>query len=563
MRREPSFLRSPVALAAVLGASLVAAPARAQVIEYMWYGQDYALFGLRIANAGDVDADGTDDVIVAETDYTGRSHKQGRVSVFSGATHALIRSHLGPQADDEFGISVTGIGDVNSDHCSDYAIGADDFSSNGLNSNGRVTVFSGKDGSVLWSVDGTSTAQHLGTVVVGIDDVDGDKKPDLLIGDMWNSKAYVYSSNGTLIYTLQGASGSFQWCTSAAACGDLDGDGVRDFVIGDPYYTPTSTFPYPGAAHAFSAKTGTELFLFAGQNGDQLGRHVAGLGDIDGDGIPDLAMSNDSAAGTGVYRGSVIVASGADGSKIWSNEGEQDWEQIGSALIGLGDFDRDGVDDYAVGAMYGGLNGQGLVRIYSGATGGKIFEWVGTTTTLTRNNLLGSALAAGDFNHDGIADLVTGDALFDQYDPVTAIWSRTGGAFVYYGCPAYEEIYGAGWPGKNGVPSLYTWENPVVGGPLDVYVGNSLGSRTIALLFVGLAEANIPTGKGGTLLVDPALYLTVPVDAAGTTLSGQLPNDPSLYFADLYLQAIESDPYASRGTSFTAGLHLRFGYDVP
>lgn len=562
MHRRLSLLRPRLHIAVVVGASLVATPARAQVIKASWYGQDYAEFGLTIANAGDIDADGTDDLLISEPNYIVRGNKLGRVSVISGASYAVIRTHVGLQADDDFGASLTGIGDADSDHFADYAIGTPGFSSNGLTKNGRVTVYSGKDGSVLWSVDGTSTTQYIGTVVVGIDDVDGDKKPDLLIGDYAFSKAYVYSSNGTLIYTLQGGSGAFEWCTSAAACGDLDGDGVRDFIIGDPYYTPNGSPPYLGAVHAFSAKTGTELFFVTGKSGDEIGLHVAGLGDVNGDGIPDLLTSDTNDAAGGADRGAVTVASGADGSILWINEGEQDWEQFGNAIVGMGDIDRDGIDDYAVGGMWGN-NQQGLVRIFSGANGGKIYEWLGTTTLVTRNNLLGSGLAAGDFNHDGIADLVTGDALLDQKDLITGVWSRTGGAFLYFGCPAYEEIYGAGWPGKNGIPSLLTYENPVVGQPLDIYVGNSLGSPTTALLFVGLSEENLFTGKGGTLLVDPALYLVLGLDAGGNTLSGQLPNDPSLYFADLYLQAIENDPYASRGTSFTAGLHLRLGYDVP
>jgi hypothetical protein len=78
---------------------------------------------------------------------------------------------------------------------------------------------------------------------------------------------------------------------------------------------------------------------------------------------------------------------------------------------------------------------------------------------------------------------------------------------------------------------------------------------------LGFAEASIPTGKGGTLLVAPFLSIPLALPAGGLTFSGQVPNDPALYGFDLYLQALEADAGASKGISFTRGLDLFFGFN--
>jgi hypothetical protein len=559
--RSPRILPWFVALGVVV-ASLLAAPSLcAQVPAGEKSGQDQTYFGRNLANAGDVDADGIDDLLVGEKDYTGRTVKQGRVCVYSGATFSLIRSQLGSQGNSEFGSAIAGLGDLNSDHHGDYAVGAIQFDSNGLLANGRVTVFSGKDGSVLWTVDGTHNSQFLGSCIVGIDDVDGDQKPEVLIGDWYNSTAYVYGSGGTLINTLYGAVGS-RFGMAATACGDLDGDGTRDLFVGAPnYYDPAAA--WCGAIYAISAKTGAELYLVKGQAYDHLGGPLASVGDLDGDGISDLLIGTPSESSIGINRGGVIVMSGVDGSTIRTHDGDKDYDLLGLSVAGMGDLDHDGVVDYAAGAPDGGLYQQGLVRVWSGATGSPIYEWQGTTTGFTNHNDLGISLAAGDFNADGIADLVLGDWKYMKYDIASSTWKQPGGAFVYLGCPAWNENYGAGWPGKNGIPAISALTQPVPGTDLMIYIDGSPGVATTGLLFVGFSDANIPTGKGGTILVDPLLTVVFPVGSIGTILSGHLPDDPALYFLDLYLQAIEVDAFASKGLSFTPGLHLRLGYDLP
>jgi hypothetical protein len=548
-----------------IGASLLSQrDAAAQALGASWSGSGAGKFGAAIANAGDVDGDGVDDLMVGEPFYfpTGGNTYEGRVTILSGGSHAVIRIHDGTQAQEQLGHALSGAGDVDGDGHADYAIGSYQHASNGFTGNGEVVVYSGIDGSVIWSVDGAATNAYVGFSVAAIDDVDGDGKGDLLVGD-YNGDVNVYDANGGVIYTLSGQQSAL-FGYSLASCGDLDGDGVRDFLIGAPYYTGgTPSVNFCGGAFAFSAKSGTPLCEVLGDNvNDNLGFVVSSLGDVDGDNVPDLLAGSYASPGNGPLSGMVRVASGATGATIRTVYGDTVNDRLGGSLVDMGDMDGDGVPDYAAATLDGPAPYLGRVRVYSGSDGAVLHEWLGKSLATEGNGDLGSALATGDFNLDGAADLVIGDQSYSLLDPIRGVWTQPGCAFLYYGCPASSSNYGAGWPGKNGIPGIVALNKPVPGGPLTIQIDNSLGAATTGILFVGFSPANLPTNKGGTILVSPALTVVLPIGATGLTLNGSLPDDPNLYFFDFYMQAVEVDPFASKGLSFTPGLKLHCGFDL-
>jgi Tol biopolymer transport system component len=119
--------------------------------------------------------------------------------------------------------------------------------------------------------------------------------------------------------------------------------------------------------------------------------------------------------------------------------------------------------------------------------------------------------------------------------------------------------YGQGFPGTNGVPSLTSLSDPVFGTGVAVDLGNSTRGFTVAALFVGFERAMLPSSFGGDLLVVPALTTLVVVLPQGTRIPGAIPDDERLGGLTVDLQAIELDPGAAHGVSFTAGLELVLG----
>jgi hypothetical protein len=126
--------------------------------------------------------------------------------------------------------------------------------------------------------------------------------------------------------------------------------------------------------------------------------------------------------------------------------------------------------------------------------------------------------------------------------------------------PATSVNYGAGFPGRHGVvPTLTAREPPWRGSTVDVDVGNSSNYYVVAFLVVGLTRDDLPTGLGGDLLLDPMLWVVLPLWPSGATFTADVPTD---WWADglpVDLQTLELDPWAAHGVSFTPGLELTLG----
>jgi hypothetical protein len=120
--------------------------------------------------------------------------------------------------------------------------------------------------------------------------------------------------------------------------------------------------------------------------------------------------------------------------------------------------------------------------------------------------------------------------------------------------------YGAGFPGSLGVPTLAMTVPPVLNQPDDLLLGNSLGGWTAALLLVGTQSAQLPTTLGGDLLVLPLWTVFLALPPGGLDLSLVVPPEEWLASISLYLQALEMDPGAAKGVSFSAGLEVRAGF---
>ncbi|HET6162625.1 MAG TPA: calcium-binding protein [Planctomycetota bacterium] len=126
--------------------------------------------------------------------------------------------------------------------------------------------------------------------------------------------------------------------------------------------------------------------------------------------------------------------------------------------------------------------------------------------------------------------------------------------------PANWFNYGFGWAGTFFTPTITPSAPPVFGTTISLNISNSSGLNTSALLMLGVTEANIPTGKGGSLMLVPIMFIPLPLPPGGFALSGTLPAmDPALCGFEVDFQAIELDAGATKGYAFTDGLALTLG----
>lgn len=388
------------------------------------------------------------------------------------------------EAGDLFGGALA-TGDFNGDGYADLAIGAPWEDYGGVDVVGVVHIIYGGSPAL------TSTAQYFHQNFSGVadsveaydnfarslaaGDFDNDGYDDLAIGvpfediDVIQDAGAVHvmygsasglsttgdqfwnQSNGTILDIAE-ADDQFGW---SLAAGDFDGDSYCDLAIGVPGENVSG---YDGAgavcvlfgSNGGLSTAGNELHHqdsvevnSLAEAGDHFGKALA-AGDFDGDGYCDLAVGapDESHWGTedGVvhvlYGGITGLLAGQNDFHHLGNGNASDYDEYGSVLC-AGDFDGNGYDDIAVGIPFreaGATFNAGAVRIlYCNQNGpnGAVQDW--TTANLAgvlpgTSEYFGGAIAAGDFNADGIDDLAVG-----AYKEDIPSWSGAGVVYVGYG----------------------------------------------------------------------------------------------------------------------------------
>jgi hypothetical protein len=416
------------------------------------YNDDY---GVAVSGAGDVNNDGYDDVIAG-------AYYNDITRIFSGLDGAILYTFNGDSSFDYFGVSVSAAGDVNNDGFADVIVGASGDDNNGTNS-GSARVFSGRDGSILYTVNGDSNYDYLGDSVSAAGDVNNDGYADVIVGapDDDNNgtdsgSVRIYSGfDGSPLITLNGYNANDQFGMSVSDLGDIDGDGYGEVIIGGNgtvrVVSLVGDWDYDGLSNIIEFTIGTELnnidsdsdlltdfteyhgntdplladtdgdgvidgedtvndwlYFFNGDSaGAGFGESVSSAGDVNNDGVPDVIVGAPYDDNNGTYSGSARIFSGLDGAILYTSNGDSGGDYFGLSVSAAGDVNNDGFADVIVGAPYDDNNGtsSGSARIFSGLDGAILYTFDGDSAY---DEFGWSVSAAGDVNNDGFADVIVG-----------------------------------------------------------------------------------------------------------------------------------------------------------
>jgi len=410
------------------------------------------------STAGDFNGDGYDDVIVGSGPYDGAAGSQsGQAWMFFGSALGLSQTANwtieGTQTGEWKGFRVADAGDVDGDGYDDVLVSSVHYNGSQSDS-GKVTLYYGKPYQPLAEnpqvIDGDQADSYFGYRLEGAGDVNKDGYDDVIVGALWydngqtnEGRAYIYygSARGlqkTPAWIVESNQANADFGQSVDSAGDVNHDGYADVVVGATRYDngqmdEGAAFVYYGSAQGVHSTP--DVILDSNQDSSNFGNSVAGVGDVNKDGYEDVLVSANVYSGGISQSGKVYLyygsAAGLNSTPAWSKEGDRVLAGLGSMINAAGDVNRDGYADVIIGAesyAYNGVMNSGVAYVYYGsATGLKsVADW--TASPLGYDDCFGSiANTAGDVNGDGYDDVIAGGRRYDNGEMDEGI------VFVYYG----------------------------------------------------------------------------------------------------------------------------------
>ena len=302
-------------------------------------------FGVSVSGAGDVNADGYDDVIVGDSTYQTIYENEGAAFVFHGSASGIASGDatianarvVADEPHASMGVAVSDAGDVDGDGYADVLIGAPRFDDPEV-SEGAVFVF-----------HGSSTGITGGTVSAADGRVESNV-PELQLG-----------------------------CRNCVAgAGDVNADGFDDIILGMPGFDSGETdegvaLVFHGSASGIGLRdpSTADAWIEADQSDAHLGSSVSALGDVDEDGYGDVIVgANSFSTGVGppgmafVFSGGPMGVGVADPSMAIAEIQPQTQYSEAFPLAHAGDLDGDGKPDLVIGVPESWDHPDGAALVY-------------------------------------------------------------------------------------------------------------------------------------------------------------------------------------------------------
>jgi hypothetical protein len=449
------------------------------------------------------------------------------IALGASVDSSAFKKHIGERDFDRLAKVVTSAGDMNGDGYEDFLISSDSNNS----STGIVYLRYGDDqplgGNVqvenLASFVGTSTGDLFGTSAAGVGDFNGDGYDDVIVGASGaaaNGAAYYIPGKAAqytgakaaenLPTTLIGTPSHDNLGNAVAGLGDMNGDGFDDFAVAAS--SDNFNGSNAGAIHVYYGSTAgltagevnagnhADMKLIGPNSSDRLGSDLAGLGDVNGDGLDDFVVGASGLDVSYVVLGSTTVMNGRSGIVSQADSvfnADNAAMNFAGNLADAGDINGDGKADLLIGNP--GYGDEGAAFVFyapfesTEVAPDAVFEGE------EDGNLAGAAVAGvGDTNGDGYDDFMISDPSLDESH------ANQGVGYLYYGQSTRF----------SGTLGLSSADKKILGGTSQDNAGTALGA------------AGDTNGDGYSEILIAAASESSGGDQAGAVYLGYINVDP-------------------------------------
>ncbi len=372
--------------------------------------------GYTITALGDVNGDGFSDFAFSNNTTNanqnhsyivyGGSAKLADAPITSLGGRLSVRPNATPNSDYSES-HIAGIGDFNGDGIEDYVIGQ---GNNGTGGMGAISIVSGANGSQNTLLTSLPTSGLAGSSVSGVGDMDNDGYADFLFGMAGTSSAYLvhgngnaWGSNATDTAIIDPSIASFG--SEVRGIGDFNGDGYADFAIGAPIAGGNMNGQVLIYAGNQAGTVSSPIHTMMGADNEQLGDAIVYLGDINGDGLSDIMLGGEG--------NTARLYLGGDATQDGTIDVGGNYTITGGN--GIGDFNGDGYDDFAVAVADNAMTRTYVVFGKDGFTGDMNLSFLKNPDNALEIRYTGATdaddveiSAIGDIDGDGYDDFAMG-----------------------------------------------------------------------------------------------------------------------------------------------------------